>query len=386
VKLGRQQQFFEGCVPLSTPGQIKFDPHELTAERVRHVYRRRHAGWWINAVSGAFLALVAWRPLGASVVGVWYALFLAAHGAQWHLGRIRGSDDRLALPMTSVRPHRIAALVAGGAWGLAGASMPWLPSALVPLVLVLCVVSTVVSLPRMAAMPDLFLGFACGALLPPAVAAIWLPSELAQMVWMVIGLVSAVLWMSSKSVEADLMEVVLKRLSLERMAWEDKLTGLANRRRFDAVLAEEWRRSSRMGVPLSLLLLDVDHFKLFNDTYGHTAGDACLTLVGGVLGASVKRAGDFAARYGGEEFVVLLFHTSRADAMAMAERLSHAVHALGVDHAMSPHGVVTVSIGGATVVPKPEDSSQSLIDQADEALYRAKEAGRNHVVWSEVRI
>lgn len=373
-------------MPFSTPGQTKFDPHELTAERVRHVYRRRHAGWWINAVSGAFLALATWRTFGSTLVVCWYAAFLAAHGAQWYLGRIRGSDDRLVLPMTSVRPHRFAALVAGGAWGVAGACLPWLSATQVPLVLVLVVMSTVISLPRMAAMPDIFLSFACGALLPPALAAIWLPSELAQMVWMVIGLVSAVLWLSSRSVEADLMEVVLKRLSLERMAWEDKLTGLANRRRFDAVLAEEWRRSSRMGVPLSLLLLDVDHFKLFNDTYGHTAGDACLTLVGGVLASSVKRAGDFAARYGGEEFVVLLFHTSRADAQAMAERLRHAVHALGVDHAMSPHGVVSVSIGGATVVPKPEDLPQILIDHADEALYRAKEAGRNQVVWNDVLI
>lgn len=365
-------------------GQPQFDPHELTAERVRHLYRRRHAGWWINAVSGAFMALVGWSTFGKWVL-LWYALFLLAHGVQWLMGRLRSQDEeRVVMPIDSVRPHRLAALMAGGAWGVAGAMLPWLSASQVPTVLVLVVVATVVSLPRMAAMPDIFLCFVAAALLPTALGAIWLPFEQAQMVWLVVGLVSAVLWLSSRSVEADLMEVVLKRLSLERMAWEDKLTGLSNRRRFDAVLADEWRRSSRMGVPLSLLLLDVDHFKLFNDTYGHTAGDACLTLVGGVLGTTVKRAGDFAARYGGEEFVVLLFHTSRADAQALAERLRHAVHALGVDHGMSPHGIVTVSVGGATIVPNGDALPQTLIDQADEALYKAKETGRNRVVWSDV--
>lgn len=361
----------------------KFDPHELTAERIRHLYRRRGAGWWTNAVAGAFLAMVLWPTFGLRVL-LWYVPFLLAHGGQWLMGRFREDGERLVVPMASVTPHRGAALVAGAAWGVAGALLPWMNTHQVPMVLVLIVVATVVSLPRMAAMPDIFLCFASGAMLPLAVAAIWLPFEQAQLVWMVVGLVSAVLWVSARSVEADLMDVVTKRLSLERMAWEDKLTGLANRRRFDAVLAEEWRRASRMRVPLSLLLLDVDHFKLFNDTYGHTSGDACLTLVGGVLSSTVRRAGDFAARYGGEEFVVLLFHTSRSDALQLAERVRQAVHALGVDHSGSQHGVVTVSIGGATVVPKADDSPQALLDQADEALYAAKEAGRDRVVWSDV--
>jgi diguanylate cyclase (GGDEF)-like protein len=109
-------------------------------------------------------------------------------------------------------------------------------------------------------------------------------------------------------------------------------------------------------------------------------------LVGGVLSSTIRRAGDFAARYGGEEFVVLLFHTSRADALQLAERVRMAVHGLGVDHSASPHGVVTLSIGGATVVPKAENAPQTLLDHADEALYAAKEAGRDRVVWSGVLV
>jgi diguanylate cyclase (GGDEF)-like protein len=368
-------------VPFSS-GSAKFDPHELTSERLRHLYRHRTPAWGINAVAGAFLALVLGSTFGLWSL-VWYLAFVGAHGGQWTMGRFREDGERLMTPIGSLRPHRVAAALAGGAWGVAGLSLPWLSTNQVPTVLVLVVVATVIALPRMAAMPDIFLSFAAAALLPLAVTAIWLPFEQAQMVWMVVGLVSAVLWVSARSVEADLMDVVTKRLSLERMAWEDKLTGLANRRRFDAVLAEEWRRASRMKVPLSLILLDVDHFKRFNDTYGHTSGDACLTLMGGVLATTVRRAGDFAARYGGEEFVVLLFHTSRADALLLGDRVRQAVRALGVDHSGSPHGVVTVSLGGATVVPRAEDSPQLLLDQADEALYQAKEAGRDRVIWSD---
>lgn len=364
-------------------GASKFDPHELTAERVRHLYRHRSGAWCTNAVGGAFLAFILWPALGTWTL-VWYAVFLAAHAGQWLIGRVRQDGERLVMPVASLRPHRVAAAMAGGAWGLAALALPWLTPMQMPTVLVLVVVATVIGLPRMAAMPDIFLSYAASALLPLAITAIWLSFEQAQMVWMVVGLVSAVLWVSARTVEADLMEVVVKRLSLERMAWEDKLTGLANRRRFDAVLADEWRRASRMKVPLSLILLDVDHFKRFNDTYGHTSGDACLTLVGGVLSSTVRRAGDFAARYGGEEFVVLLFHTSRADGLQLGERVRHAIRALKVDHSGSPHGVVTVSMGGATVVPRAEDSPQSLVDQADEALYRAKEMGRDRVVWNDV--
>ncbi|MFT3857964.1 MAG: GGDEF domain-containing protein [Aquabacterium sp.] len=363
-------------------GASKFDPHELTAERVRHLYRHRNAAWWTHSVSGAFVAMLLW-PTFRFWALVWYLCFVAAQGWHWMMGRVREDGERLLVPMASVKPHRFAAALAGGAWGLAGLSLPWLGAQQVPTVLVLVVMATVIALPRMAAMPDIFLSFAAAALLPLAASAVWLPFEQAQMVWLVVGLVSAVLWVSSRAVEADLMDVVTKRLSLERMAWEDKLTGLANRRRFDAVLAEEWRRAARMKVPLSLVLLDVDHFKRFNDTYGHTSGDACLTLVGGVLASTVRRAGDFAARYGGEEFVVLLFHTSRADAVHLAERVRQAVRALSVDHSGSPHGQVTVSMGGATMVPEADASPQVLLDQADEALYQAKEQGRDRVLWSK---
>ena len=169
---------------------------------------------------------------------------------------------------------------------------------------------------------------------------------------------------------------------LVALARTDGLTGLANRRSFDEALAVEWRRARREGTPLSLLLVDIDRFKLFNDHYGHLAGDACLRDVAGVISAAVRRPADLVARYGGEEMVVLLPNTHADGAQAVAEQVRAAVEAAGLAHAANqPLGLVTISIGVATVVPVPEASiaPEALVAAADEALYRSKRGGRNCV-------
>ena len=168
---------------------------------------------------------------------------------------------------------------------------------------------------------------------------------------------------------------------LERLSMLDGLTGVANRRRFDEALDVEWRRARRSALPLSLMLVDVDAFKLFNDTYGHLEGDACLRRVSETLAASLGRAADLAARFGGEEFVALLPHTSAEEAAGLAERLRGRVEALSIPHATSPvAGVVTVSIGCATAVPTEDGEPAALLAAADAALYAAKRAGRNRIV------
>ena len=170
---------------------------------------------------------------------------------------------------------------------------------------------------------------------------------------------------------------------LARLATSDGLTGLANRRCFDERLEQEWKRAARDEVPLSLLLLDVDHFKRFNDEYGHLAGDACLRRVAEVVGGMPRRPGDLAARYGGEELVVLLPGTGQLGAGLLAERLRVAIEGLGVAHAGNPEGggLVTVSIGAATLLPAGQGlgTGDALVAQADAALYEAKRAGRNRV-------
>lgn len=178
----------------------------------------------------------------------------------------------------------------------------------------------------------------------------------------------------------------LKGLSdeLRRSAALDGLTGIANRAAFDSRLAIEWARASRNGAPLSLLLLDVDHFKQYNDHYGHPAGDRCLQAIAKALDGVSRRANDLAARVGGEEFAVLLPDTSLAGARVAAERLREDILALEMPHARSSTlPLVTVSIGAAHWVPGNSETacrSSDLIDWADRALYAAKAAGRNQVV------
>ena len=172
---------------------------------------------------------------------------------------------------------------------------------------------------------------------------------------------------------------------LATLATTDGLTGLANRRRLDEALLSEWRRAARDGTVLSLALMDVDRFKLFNDRYGHGAGDDCLRAVASVLAHLVQRPADLPARYGGEELAALLPGTGAGGAGEVAESLRAAIEALGIAHEDSPPaGVVTASIGVATVAPMPRDDPAAgvrlLMRKADEALYEAKKAGRNRVV------
>lgn len=165
---------------------------------------------------------------------------------------------------------------------------------------------------------------------------------------------------------------------LETMASRDPLTGLANRRKFDDVRETEWQSAAQERQSLSLLMIDIDMFKAYNDTYGHQAGDHCLVRVAQAISRSIRRYSDFCARIGGEEFVVLLPGTSISGAKKAAEDICHAIRALGIDHVNSPHGVVTASVGLATTIPSGEDTG-GLFDAADDALYRAKDKGRNRI-------
>jgi diguanylate cyclase (GGDEF)-like protein len=187
----------------------------------------------------------------------------------------------------------------------------------------------------------------------------------------------------------QLMELSTQQLqvanqNLQRLSRLDGLTGIANRRHFEEVLDTEWRRASRAGTALSLIMIDADFFKAFNDAYGHQRGDECLMLLASIFGNAVNRPGDLAARYGGEEFMILLPGTSAQGAVELAEAIRARVEATQIWHEGSPaEEVVTISLGVVTSYPVRGLSPGGLIAAVDEALYRAKQEGRNRVIMSE---
>ena len=186
--------------------------------------------------------------------------------------------------------------------------------------------------------------------------------------------------LAKEALEERARALTAANAQLEQISKFDSLTGVHNRRSFDAAIDEEWRRAVRMGTPLSLMILDLDRFKEFNDLYGHPAGDDCLRRVAQLLRDALQRVSDLVARYGGEEFVVLLPNTWLAGAAELAERIRAGVQDLAITHgAGTERGVVTVSLGIACVVPTPASASSILVEAADAALYRAKREGRNRI-------
>jgi two-component system chemotaxis family response regulator WspR len=167
---------------------------------------------------------------------------------------------------------------------------------------------------------------------------------------------------------------------LQKLNGLDGLTGIANRRKFDETLAQEWQRAMRGKSSVALLMCDVDDFKMFNDTYGHLAGDQCLKRVAAVLTEQLKRPGDMVARYGGEEFAVILPDTSIEGAVRVANACRRQLQALAIPNERSlPQGAVTISIGAADAMPGENFTLDNLIEAADRALYAAKHRGRNTV-------
>jgi PleD family two-component response regulator len=200
-------------------------------------------------------------------------------------------------------------------------------------------------------------------------------------------------------------ELRASNLELKQLAYADALTGIPNRRAFNAQLAAEWDLARALAQPIAVLVIDVDYFKRFNDRYGHVQGDHCLKRISEVLIGATRtpadtwalppsfrkyaaRASDFTARYGGEEFAVLLQRADLETACKVAERLREEIEKLNVTHESSPRGRITISVGAASAVPAGE-SAQDLLKRADDALYEAKRRGRNtvvangHALWAE---
>jgi diguanylate cyclase (GGDEF)-like protein/PAS domain S-box-containing protein len=208
---------------------------------------------------------------------------------------------------------------------------------------------------------------------------IWVEASLRTIRDSATGLPKGILNMVREITEHKLAEQQLADAyhTVEALAVTDALTGLANRRRFDQCLITEWRRAMRDRKPLSILLIDADLFKSYNDTYGHLRGDSCLKQIAEAAQDVVARPGDLVARFGGEEFAVILPNTGSSGALQLAHDICAVMRNRELPHCASPAGVVTVSVGCATLIPQLGQHAASLIDCADKALYQAKRTGRN---------
>lgn len=182
-----------------------------------------------------------------------------------------------------------------------------------------------------------------------------------------------------RTVEARTLELVKANKKLEHLSQEDGLTGLFNRRYFDETLAKEWSRMQRKEHSICLILIDIDFFKQFNDIYGHQSGDQCLRLASEVIKKAIGRSSDIAARYGGEEFVIILPESNAEEGWQVAYKIKQALKSKHINHKHNPEGLVTMSFGVAAMVPNEKVFAESLIEQADLALYRSKNNGRDRI-------
>jgi diguanylate cyclase (GGDEF)-like protein len=210
------------------------------------------------------------------------------------------------------------------------------------------------------------------------------PPEVFMRGFLWFSLANALGFIAANSLQRSLRIQFAQSLLLHELLSTDALTNIANRRRFDDALAREWRRCDRAGVPLSLLMIDVDHFKAYNDHCGHVEGDVTLRQVAMILSAAVRRPGDLVARYGGEEFVCLLPAAGVGAASAVANKLIEAVRRAGISHPRSPSGSqLTISVGCTTAV-ELWGNPLALVAHADKLLYAAKAAGRDQVMVGQL--
>ncbi|WP_268798058.1 sensor domain-containing diguanylate cyclase [Pseudomonas huanghezhanensis] len=222
-------------------------------------------------------------------------------------------------------------------------------------------------------------GVSCQHVFAPWWAYAYRSTALTGIIILALVLLGILLYRQIKQLITAEGELNITRNELEIIAQTDSLTHLPNRRCFDAALQREWGRASRNHSTIAIILLDIDWFKQYNDNYGHLRGDDCLRQVAGLIGNSVKRAGDVAARYGGEEFVILLPETDLAGALSVAEKLKSSIVDSPIEHSASPLGKLTISSGVVVINAPEKDRYTAALEEADRLLYFAKTKGRNRV-------
>jgi len=365
----------------------------VSPAQVEQCYRQLPIALAVNLANGAVLLFGLWGAFGAERVAAWYLLLLAVSFARYR--SLLAFREAIRSPPLKVEIwQRRFAIGAGGAglvWGAAGAVL-FHPDSFPHQVFLAFVLGGMVAgaIPVLSAVRHAYAMFAVPVVVSITIR-ILLPGD---QIHLVMGLLVAVFGLAMLASSAQVHRLFLdaerlrEQLSssieasqlLERLVRMDPLTGIPNRRMFEEQLHKEWRRAERGGEPLAVISADIDHFKEYNDHYGHPAGDRCLMAVAQAMRRALARPGDVVARIGGEEFAVLLPGTSSAGARSVAEQVRAAVLALNLPHEASPVCPrVSVSFGVAATDAAPAASAAELMRASDVALYDAKRNGRNQV-------
>ena len=362
---------------------VTTDPHQLTTHQLAQFNRQTGTGLLVSVANAIVLAAFLWPTSNHRLLSLWLAAVVASSVLRLWVARTNASPERSMLMAGRwARIHLPVTVLVGVTWG--SAALLLFPADALPqqIFVILMIGATAAgALPMYIALPTAYGVYLLSIFGPLALRLLLEQEQAFRIMAAMLPVFAGSLWITARSMHFSLMESLSLHFNFQNLASLDGLTQIPNRRHFDTALTAEWNRAGRGGLPLTAILIDVDKFKVYNDTYGHQAGDLCLQRVARALSDNVHRAGDIVARYGGEEFVLLMSQTPRNEGVAMAERLRAAVEHLGIEHSGVEGGVVTISVGGATCIPGSSLQETALVRAADEALYRAKEAGRNRVVW-----
>jgi len=355
----------------------------ILQQQLLHLDRQLTSVFLFGIANATLLVAVLWDVVGHTKLLTWLLTILALNLVPSVL-RGLGLSERLLHTHDLTRRttyYRLAALVVGGAWGSAGLLLFPGDSAMHQTMLTLMLgVTAAGGMPYAAPLRHCYALLAVPMLLPVMLQYLLMGGTVHTTMALMLIIFGLAMLNASQSFYRTMADSISLRLELQRLADEDELTRIPNRRSFDAAFQREWRRDRRQREPISILIADIDHFKAYNDHYGHQAGDGCLQAVAQTLARTVRRPTDTVARWGGEEFVVLLPETPLEGAAYVGERVRAAVEDLALPHEASPVAEhVTVSLGVASTVPDRDGSPEALLQAADAALYRAKAVGRNRV-------
>lgn len=368
----------------------------LMQGQIAYLFQNKVLGFWSNILLAGILLFFLWFHFPKTqhiTLFIWFGLIVTLSIVRFLIGRnfnVKAQYTQQDLSSWANKYVFFTTMIST-LWGLSGIVL--FPHDLIHQVLLILILISVLlaSIPTLAASRIAFYLQILVTLAPTTILLMMSRDEGHLLLATAVVVMAGTLVLVSGFIYQLLFELQGAQFALQDLADTDQLTQVANRRHFDRKFKAEWRRAMREGTPISLLLLDVDHFKKYNDTLGHQAGDDCLVKIAACLKSVTRRPADLAARYGGEEFAVLLPVTEQKDAVMLAERLRNKIENLRIEHPGSDQGIVTVSIGVSCCEPgydftgeTPEEEQDiifpaMLLTAADNAMYVAKRQGRNRV-------